>query len=106
MTIRDFEEIGNPAIQKEIIILAEEEVRFPPREHREDEGWIKGKIGEMAWRRAISTKRGSDPPEELSEYCLVYRRPTDKEYREAGGGHAAITVTRILHNSMLAVDGL
>ncbi|WP_143734753.1 hypothetical protein [Microbispora rosea] len=102
MAYVDLEEIGNTAIQRRLLALAEDELIFPPRERNADEGWVKGHEGAKAWRRAISQKRFCGDfldDDELANYYIVYQRTTDKEYRQSGV-HATIMVIRVLHVSL------
>ncbi|MEU4235323.1 hypothetical protein AB0F17_64575 [Nonomuraea sp. NPDC026600] len=101
MANTDLVEIGNKAIQHRLLKIAEEELRFPPREKSSDEGWIRGLEGRMAWRRATPDLENPGVCDESADYYLVYREPTDLEYRKSEGGHIAFYIMRVLHASDL-----
>ncbi|GII00434.1 hypothetical protein Pta02_24420 [Planobispora takensis] len=127
MTDADFENIGDPAVQAEILAVGEE-LRFPPRRNRRrDEGWVRGREGKIAWRRGLSDRAAAladdlpagpdyaDLPDDDDlvgerwwedrrrawDYYLIYRDPTPAEYEAALRQGEAISrwVVRILHVS-------
>ncbi|GAB2947670.1 hypothetical protein GCM10027203_59140 [Nonomuraea fastidiosa] len=94
----DLEEIGKSAVLCRLLRTAEEAICFPPREQCPDEGWITGREGVLAWRRAVPTSGDVDGCDEVADYYFLYRIPTDSEYRNANR-HIAHTIVRVLHAS-------
>ncbi|GLW11980.1 hypothetical protein Misp01_71080 [Microtetraspora sp. NBRC 13810] len=99
MASADITEIGDRAVIGRLFKRAEEELCFPPRKECADEGWVPGREGVLAWRRPAASASGdADVHDEASDYYLLYRTPTDREYRDANT-HAAFRVMRVLHVS-------
>lgn len=101
MASADLMGIGEKAVLRGLLKTAEEDLRFPPRKNSSDEGWVRGREGRMAWRRATPASGAPGACDESSDYYLVYREPTEQEYRDSEGGHIAFYIMRVLHNSDL-----
>lgn len=101
MAEADFTEIGEAPVISRILTAAEGALIFPPRTDSPDEGWVGGRKGSLAWRRAIPLAGAADDCDEAADHYFVYRAPTDREYREAEG-HVVAFVERVLPISELA----
>ncbi|PZG14335.1 hypothetical protein [Nonomuraea aridisoli] len=100
MAYADLMAIGQSAIVHRLMKMAEETLVFPPREPSTDENWVVGKQGKVAWRRAVPPSGQTDDCDAAADYYIVYREPTDEEYRK-NDRHLACTVMRVLHVSEL-----
>ncbi|MEU8362155.1 hypothetical protein AB0C27_39675 [Nonomuraea sp. NPDC048882] len=102
MAEADLIEIGEAPVISRILKAAEGALVFPPRRDSPDEGYVRGREGSLAWRRAIPlTGAADDCDEAAANRYFVYRAPSDREYREADR-HVIALVERVLPLSELA----
>ncbi|NUW37042.1 hypothetical protein HTZ77_37415 [Nonomuraea sp. SMC257] len=104
--VDDLEETGKPDVVRRLLAAADN-LCFPPREGRAGEGWIPGRKGVLAWCRPVRASADADScDDEAADYVMVYRAPTDHEYRAARGGHVAVHVERVLPAEKLLRPGM